>query len=431
MGTGLLRMLVYHIGVIYIIWRYLHCFFDTVRVKRRGVTAAYGIYLTAACIFDGLQPARLTRFLIDTALLYLLAQMYHGKQGKKLLAAALIQGMNLFCETLAVYLLYDGVVDGRYGAEMYYAVFLFMFLAERMMEKFCIRNIKESTVLRHWDLLIFLPAISVVMVFVMIVFDLHNRYIGSAVSASIICLNLIVFYICDELMGAYVKLKESALVARQLEGYSNQLNVVMRSEERVRGLRHDLKHHLYEIQMMADREKTEEIKDYVRHMQEDLQGDGAYISSGNQDIDSLVNLLLERARRELGTVRCHVCVPQKLDIAAFDWNIILGNLMDNAIEAAKNSADKYLQVTIRYGKGMLYIAIKNTFSGELVKAGDHYLSTKVCAGTEDAPLHGLGLRNVRRIVDKYDGSMELGDKEGIFTVRILMYVTVSDGQENV
>ena len=269
------------------------------------------------------------------------------------------------------------------------------------------------------------------MVFVMIVFDLHNRYIGSAVSASIICLNLIVFYICDELMGAYVKLKESALAARQLEGYSNQLNVVMRSEERVRGLQHDLKHHLYEIQMMADREKTEEIKDYVRHMQEDLQGDGAYISSGNQDIDSLVNLLLERARRELRTVRCHVCVPQKLDIAAFDWNIILGNLMDNAIEAAKNSADKYLQVTIRYGKGMLYIAIKNTFSGELVKAGEHYLSTKVCAGTEDAPLHGLGLRNVRRIVDKYDGSMELGDKEGIFTVRILMYVTVSDEQENV
>ena len=107
-------------------------------------------------------------YLLNIVLLYLLAQRNHGKQGKKLFAAFLIQGMNLLCETLAVCLLYDGRVDGAYDTAMYYAIYLFMYLCERIMENFCIRHIKEDTALRYWDLLVFLPIISVIIAFVLI-----------------------------------------------------------------------------------------------------------------------------------------------------------------------------------------------------------------------------------------------------------------------
>lgn len=417
-------MVVFHIAVLYIIFRYMHCFFDTVRAGKGRELAAYVLYLAVICLVDMLPAAMLVRYVMNTFFLYLLAQVYHGKQGKKLLAASLVQGMNLFCETLAVYMLYDCRVDGEYGREMYYAVFLLMYVSERVMEKFCIKNIKEDTALKHWDLLIFLPVISVIMVFVLIIFSEESRYIGSAFSAGIICLNLIVFYICDELVGAYIKLKESALVTRQLESYSNQLNVVMKSEEKVRGLRHDLKHHLSEIRMLADRGKTHEIAAYVQNMQADLVGEGEHISSGNAEIDSLVNLMLERAKRELGAVRCHVSVPQELDVSAFDWNIILGNLMDNAIEAAGKSEDKLLQIRIQYQKGLLFINIRNSYSGALVKSEGRYLSTKDYDRTDGAQIHGLGIKNVRRIVEKYDGNMEISDDNGIFEVRILMYVPI-------
>lgn len=423
-GDRIVEMKVFHIAVLYIIFRYMRCFFDTVRVKKGRDLGVYVLYLAALCLIDALPVGMTAKFITDTFLLYLLAQIYHGKQGKKLLAALVIQGMNLFCETLAVYMLYDGKVDLEYGREMYYIMFLFMYICERVMEKFCIKNIKEDASLKHWDLLIFLPVISVIVIFALIVFDVDNRYVGSAVSAGIICLNLIVFYICDELVGAYIKLKESAVVARQLESYSNQLNVVMRSEEKVRGLRHDLKHHLSEILMLADKGRTREIADYVRNMQADLLSEGEHISSGNADIDSLVNLMLERAKKELGNVRCRVCVPQELDISAFDWNIILGNLMDNAIEAARESEDKLLQIKVHYQKGMLFIEIRNSYSGELSKVEDRYLSTKDNDRTDESQVHGLGIRNVRRIVEKYNGSMEISDADGIFEVRILMYVSI-------
>lgn len=440
-------MLVFRIAVVYIIFRYIHSIFDVheyaewltallhthmsdMKGKRsrwiqEGVNlAAYASYLAAVCLVDSLFTVVPVKFLADTIFLYLLTQIYYGKQGKKLLAASLIQGMNLFCETLAVYMLYDCKVDGEYGKEMYYAIFLFMYVFERAMEKFCVKNIKEDTSLKHWDLLIFLPVISVIMVFVLIISDTENRLTGLAVSGGIICLNLIAFYICDDLVGAYIKLKESALVTRQLESYSNQLNVVMKSEEKVRGLRHDLKHHMSEILMLADKNRVFEIADYVRNMQAELLTEGEHISSGNADIDSLVNLMLERAKRELEDVRCHVSVPQELDLSAFDWNIVLGNLMDNAIEAAKRSEDKLLHIKIQYQKGMLLIEIKNSYRGELVKAEDRYLSTKEYDSTDGSQVHGLGIRNVRKIVEKYDGNMEISNTDGIFKVRVLMYVSV-------
>ena len=415
---------IYHIALLYIIFRFMHCFFDTVRVKKGVEPASYVLYLAVVWLSGTLPVPILVRFIISTIFLYLLAQVYHGKQGKKLLAAVLIQGVNLFCEALAVYMLYDCRVDGDYGREMYYAIFLLMFVCERVMEKFCIKNIREDTALKHWDLLIFLPVISVIVIFVLIAFEEENRYIGFAVSAGIISLNLIVFYICDELVGAYIKLKESALVTRQLESYSNQLNVVMKSEEKVRGLRHDLKHHLSELLMLAERGRACEIAGYVQNMQADLLSEGEHISSGNAEIDSLVNLMLERAKRELGTVRCHVCVPQELDVSAFDWNIILGNLMDNAIEAAGKSEDKLLQIRIQYQKGMLLIDIRNSYSGRLVKSEDKYLSTKDYDRADASQVHGLGIKNVRRIVEKYDGNMEISDEDGMFAVRILMYVSL-------
>lgn len=417
-------MTAFHIAVLYIIFRYLHSFFGTVQAEKGRKLVSCALYLAAVCLVDALPAAMPVKFAADLFFLYLLTQLYHGKQGKKLLAALLVQGMNLFCEALAVYMLYDGKVDGEYGREMYYAIFLLMYVCERVMEKFCIRNIREDTSLKHWDLLIFLPAVSTVVVFVLIASGMENRYAGAAVSAGMICLNLAAFYICDELAGAYMKLRENALVTRQLESYSNQLSVVMKSEEKVRGLRHDLKHHMSEILMLADKGRPREIADYVRNMQAELSGEGEYISSGNADIDSLMNLMLERAKRELGTVRCRVCVPQELDIPAFDWNIILGNLMDNAIEAARKSEDKFLQLKIHYRKGMLFVDIRNSYSGELAKTGDRYLSTKDYDRTDESQVHGLGIRNVGKIVEKYNGNMEINDGDGIFAVRILMYVPI-------
>ena len=70
---------------------------------------------------------------------------------------------------------------------------------------------------------------------------------------------------------------------------------------------------------------------------------------------------------------------------------------------------------------MLLIQMKNSYCGALVRCGDQYLSTKEEDCMEEQ-LHGLGMKNVKRIVEKYNGSMEVCDEGQLFEVRILMYV---------
>lgn len=211
------------------------------------------------------------------------------------------------------------------------------------------------------------------------------------------------------------------MVEQQLESYSNQLNIVMKSEECVRGLRHDLKNHLSELLLMAEGNRTQDIAAYVRTMQRELTNEKEYISSGNAAVDSLMNLKLEQAKEALAQVRCKISVPHELQIQAFDWNIILGNLMDNAICAAAQSEKKLLDIQINYRRGMLLIQMKNSYCGTLIRAGEQYLSTKEnCA--EGQQVHGLGMKNVKRIVQKYNGSIEVRDEGQLFDVRILMYV---------
>lgn len=417
-------MLILHTAILYIVYRYMHCFFDTAQVKRSSELAAYGFYFVTVNLVNDRYSGYMINFVSNTILIFLLTQIYPGKQGKKLIATFLLQGMNILCEVAAIYLVYDSEIGTLQGTEVYYLMFLLMFVCERIIEKFGIRNMRENTALKHWDLLIFLPIITVAILFIMITADIHNRYVGVTVSIGMILLNLIVFYICDELVGAYTRLEESALVERQLESYSNQLDVIMKSEEKVRGLRHDLKHHLSEILMMADADRTAEIKDYIRDMQVYMTYEREYASSGNTDIDSLINLMLDKAKSELKNVKCKVSVPQELDIPSFDWNIILGNLLDNAISAAKESADRYLFIKINYQRGILFINIRNSYNGELVRAYDKYITTKDYDRTDRTQIHGMGIKNVKRIVEKYKGTTQISDNDGVFDVRILMYVSV-------
>ncbi len=95
--------------------------------------------------------------------------------------------------------------------------------------------------------------------------------------------------------------------------------------------------------------------------------------------------------------------------------------MDNAICAAAQSEKKLLDIQINYQRGMLLIQMKNSYCGTLIRAGEQYLSTKEnCA--EGQQVHGLGMKNVKRIVQKYNGSIEVRDEGQLFDVRILMYM---------
>ena len=101
----------------------------------------------------------------------------------------------------------------------------------------------------------------------------------------------------------------------------------------------------------------------------------------------------------------------------FDLTVLLGNLLDNAIEALRKDDKKSLSIKIRYIKGILYISMYNSFDGVINKGGNRFLSLK-----EDKENHGIGLTNIDSIVNKYNGEMRIDSKGGIYKTDIILYI---------
>jgi len=99
-------------------------------------------------------------------------------------------------------------------------------------------------------------------------------------------------------------------------------------------------------------------------------------------------------------------------------SVILGNLLDNAINASSRlEKDKRLDLKIDYKRGRLFINLSNTYNGILNYKGD-----KLITSNKDKEAHGIGMKNINAVLDKYDGVMEIDHTENIFTTIILLYL---------
>lgn len=346
--------------ILYIYYKYMHYFFDT---EETNLVKEITIYLSMLLWLFFVRPPLppylegLSGFLM----IFLLTWMYEAGLVKKLVLALFLYGISFLCEMISTYVL--------------------MLFDE---------NMRADT---------FAAAQTILVLLLMYIFEQLTELAGGRAKK------------------LQLRLAESENAKRQLAGYSNQLEVIKSSEEKVRGLRHDLKHHLNELMFLAERDKASEIKAYIKSMDDFMTYSKEYVSSGNMDMDSLLNFMLDAAKNELGDISCKVSIPKELALEPFDLNVILGNLLDNAILAAKQTQEKHLKVRISYKMGMLFINIENSYAGALKKEGSRYLSTKA-----DSAPHGMGIENVRHAVEKYDGALEIKDENNLFQVRAVLYV---------
>ena len=106
-------------------------------------------------------------------------------------------------------------------------------------------------------------------------------------------------------------------------------------------------------------------------------------------------------------------------IQDIDLIIIMGNIIDNAIEASKKVESGYLDIKIfETQKGhFLMIRVENKFNGIVKRQGDSFHTTK-----ENESKHGIGLKNVKDCIKKYDGILQIDTENNVFTVSIIFTV---------
>lgn len=268
---------------------------------------------------------------------------------------------------------------------------------------------------KHTLLLAAIPAISIVVLGILF----YGSMEGTAallLCICMLCINLSVFYLYHFMLESYIHLRESDLYKQQTLVYQNQLEVIMESQNRMRSLRHDMKNHILVLQALLQKNDTGQMEEYLSSMQEFMVNPKEYVRTGNRNIDSLLNYKLQKAQEVLREVETKINIPEKISLYSFDLNVVLGNLLDNAIEAAEQTEEKKLRLTICMDKGVLFLNIQNSCQGIPDGKWNSLETTK-----KEKEYHGIGLGNVKRIVEKYQGDMEILCENNTLEIDIMMY----------
>ena len=338
---------------------------------------------------------------------------YRGTWKKRIWVSLAVFATDLSC-SLAVYFAFSHQLMVNLQAVQTLLLLICVTIISRISGTAADREIAFDK--RQTGILIAIPAAGILILSVL----LYGGYQGMA--ATLICvstliINLSIFYLYHMMAENYRNLRENDIYRQQTYAYRNQLDVIMESQGRIRALRHDIKNHILALQVLLQKKDWEEACRYVDSMQDFMANPSEYIATGNESVDSLLNYKLQRANEILEMVEARVSIPEKLILHTFDLNVVLGNLLDNAIEAASRTEEKRLKVMIKLEKGVLFINIRNSCQGIAGGKPRHLETTK-----EDASNHGIGLGNVRRIVEKYQGEMELLCENGSMETDIIMYI---------
>ena len=261
-----------------------------------------------------------------------------------------------------------------------------------------------------------IPMLSV-MVFRGLMYGSVDRLTAVFVCVVVLALNLCVFYLYHILSQNYVQLREQDIYKQQTIAYQNQFEVMKESQSRIRALRHDMKNHMLALEGLAKSAKQDKVIEYLMSIQEFMENPSEHIYTGNEALDSLLNYKLQRAKEELKKVETDIVLPEKMNLHSFDFNVIVGNLLDNAIAASIRTDERFLKLCIRMENGILFLYMANSCMGIPEGVCEiRRLSEKSLAG------HGIGLTNVQRIVEKYHGDMEMHCKDNHMETEIMLYM---------
>jgi len=226
----------------------------------------------------------------------------------------------------------------------------------------------------------------------------------------------LIFILLEYLLQRIMKREEDKTIIYQNKLMKQQMDEIENIYMTMRGWRHDYHNHLQSLKGFLSLNKVEQMKDYLNELETDLDSIDTLYHSGNLQLDSILNAKLAIAEKGQIRIHCDASIPPQLHVSDLDLCVILGNLLDNAIESCRKINDpdeRFIRVYIGILKKQLYISITNATSETVKQRTDHYFTTK--RGD-----HGHGLKRVDQVVKKYDGYLNRQNEPGVFATEIVL-----------
>lgn len=232
----------------------------------------------------------------------------------------------------------------------------------------------------------------------------------TAITIACIALLISAFFLLRKL---FYHLMDKRIARFQSDLISKQTVEIQNMYRQMQEWRHDYRNHIQNMKNRLDGDQGE-LEQYLDELADDLTQTDTSIQTGNVMADAVLNSKLSVAEQKSIQLNVKAHIPKGIEMTDVEMCSVLGNLLDNAIEACeKLPCDKrFLRVYIDKFKGQFYLSVQNS-SPSIQRDKGIFRTTK--AGT-----HGFGLFRIDRIAKKYGGYVNRQYEEGVFATELLL-----------
>ncbi|MDO4471073.1 MAG: ATP-binding protein [Bacillota bacterium] len=422
-GVDILRTLF----TVYIFFCFFSIFFAK---KKRGVQTIAGILILGVWQIDILGiicmiPSGWNIVMSIGVTLFVVANIFEGEFAEKCFFSIIFDALWMLTETMVGNLLMiycEAIADSRIIGSCVSKV-LFFVVVIALKKVFTKEEVRELPSGRAIGL-VFIPAGSIyIMNAVFILADETKKEYAELYSF----VSVVILLLVNVLAGyIYLKLADDQQIRRKNTVYEQQLELCERHQEetelamlQMRDVKHNMRNNLISLLAYAEQGECEKMIGFINDvMEEGRLRTSKATTTGNIVIDSLIEYWQRTAEREAIDFQAELSIPMEIPYKGADISLILGNLLENAVEGAeKAEKKKYIKLRVKYDRQNLLLIVENSYGGRLKKVKEEFKTTK-----EDTENHGIGLASVCRAVRKYRGSVFIDDTvPECFLVRVGLY----------
>lgn len=276
---------------------------------------------------------------------------------------------------------------------------------------------------KEWIQFLIFPIFTICAVMLMtssVIKSYHSDIIAIyyIIAIGLIVLNLVVFHLISEILENSRNMKEAEALRQQSIGQLELYNSMRENYNIQRQRTHEYKNQIVCMDMLMKKKDYSKLEDYIGNISDGLDAQLDMVDTNNDVVNAIFNAKYYEAIKNDVLVVLKINDLSDIKISDNDIVTILSNLLDNAIEAAKQCdiGKRIVKIKMLYDDAVLSIAVSNSYKAEPVPTEDGYIRTT----KKDREEHGWGMRNVVATLEKYNAEYIIDYKNGEFVFSIIM-----------
>ncbi len=392
-----------------------------------AVKYTVSIALAFAWAFVDIQGIPFLNMLTLVAVLLIITYFYEMSWKEKLVNIVGFIGIGILVEPVGLVILnalnYSGEPEEIY--KYYFVILICEFIRGNLVYWVCHtltkKKVRWSRIPRQiWGVWIFVFVFAITNCCLVILLALESQSKKSIIMCITIIISIFLtyyfmIYMVERVNYLTAKRHEDELYLEEMRYKEIYYQEVEKRNDEVQNIKHNIKNRLIEFHHLLEQKDIEALTEKLKIYAKEIEQIDSNSYCNNPTVDSVLRIKIGKAKAEGIAVETDIMIPKQMQLDHGDIGVLYGNLFDNAIEACRKlpPENRFIRVKNKFVQGMLVLIVENS--------KEKAVNSELATTKEDSFKHGRGINSIRKVVEKYNGTINFTDNGETFEASAMLY----------